>query len=117
MEKMLELSNSKNLLRRIPSQISKCSMPLYLRASEFHVPSPSCSQLRHLWSVLRSRSLKRRLFISPEQKNRSKNLKAWRRIGSKVAELEEKEREHRKLDTILKLPEPAENIRFGYTGD
>lgn len=51
-------------------------------------------------------------FISRKQQNRRKNEKAWRRVGSKVAEMEEKEREHRKLDSILKLMERAENIGF-----
>ncbi|PUU77665.1 PLU-1-like protein-domain-containing protein [Tuber borchii] len=56
-------------------------------------------------------------FISRKQQNRRKNEKAWRRMGSKVAEMEEKEREqkereHRKLDSILKLLERAEDIGF-----
>lgn len=51
-------------------------------------------------------------YISRKQQNRRKNEKAWRKGSSKQAEMEEKEREHRKLESILKLLESAENIGF-----
>ncbi|KAH0606127.1 uncharacterized protein H6S33_003788 [Morchella sextelata] len=51
-------------------------------------------------------------YISRKQQNRRKNEKAWRKGSSKQAEMEEKEREHRKLESILKLLENAETIGF-----
>ncbi|KAL7267666.1 hypothetical protein RUND412_009736 [Rhizina undulata] len=51
-------------------------------------------------------------YISRKQQNRRKNEKAWRKGSAKAAEMEEKEREHRKLDSILRLLESADAIGF-----
>lgn len=51
-------------------------------------------------------------FISRKQQNRRKNEKIWRKGSAKAAEMEEREREHRKLESILGLLESAERIGF-----
>ncbi|RDW95057.1 hypothetical protein BP5796_00820 [Coleophoma crateriformis] len=50
-------------------------------------------------------------YIVRKQQNRRKNEKAWRK-GSKAAELEEKEREHRKVENVIKLLKEADKIGF-----
>jgi histone demethylase JARID1 len=50
-------------------------------------------------------------YIVRKQQNRRKNEKAWRK-GSKAAEMEERDRELRKVDNIMKLIEQAEKIGF-----
>ncbi|KAL3423104.1 PLU-1-like protein [Phlyctema vagabunda] len=50
-------------------------------------------------------------YIVRKQQNRRKNEKAWRK-GSKAAELEEKEREHRKVENVMKLLKEADKIGF-----
>jgi histone demethylase JARID1 len=51
-------------------------------------------------------------FVSRKQQNRRKNEKAWRKGSAKAAEMEEKEREHRKLESILTLLQTAEDLGF-----
>ena len=53
--------------------------------------------------------------MSRKQEKRRKNERARVRMGLKVGEREGKEREHRKLDNILKLLERAEDIGFEFT--
>lgn len=50
-------------------------------------------------------------YIVRKQQNRRKNEKAWRK-GSKAAEMEERDRELRKVENILKLIEQAEKVGF-----
>ncbi|CZR56372.1 related to regulator protein rum1 [Phialocephala subalpina] len=50
-------------------------------------------------------------YIVRKQQNRRKNEKAWRK-GSKAAEMEERDREYRKVDNIMKLIEQAERLGF-----
>lgn len=50
-------------------------------------------------------------YIVRKQQNRRKNEKAWRK-GSKAAELEERDRELRKVDNIKKLLKEADKIGF-----
>ncbi|KAI5780878.1 PLU-1-like protein-domain-containing protein [Geopyxis carbonaria] len=51
-------------------------------------------------------------FVSRKQQNRRKNEKAWRKGSAKAAEMEEKEREHRNYDSILRLMVTAEELGF-----
>lgn len=51
-------------------------------------------------------------FISRKQQNRRKNEKVWRKGTAKAAELEERDREHRKLENIVKLLEDADKLGF-----
>lgn len=51
-------------------------------------------------------------FVSRKQQNRRKNEKAWRKGSAKAAEMEEKEKEHRKLESILTLLSVADNLGF-----
>ena len=50
-------------------------------------------------------------YIVRKQQNRRKNEKAWRK-GSKAAEMEERDRELRKVENILKLLKEADKIGF-----
>ncbi|KAE8446574.1 hypothetical protein EG329_011906 [Mollisiaceae sp. DMI_Dod_QoI] len=50
-------------------------------------------------------------YIVRKQQNRRKNEKAWRK-GSKAAEMEERDREYRKVENIMKLIEQAEKLGF-----
>ncbi|KAH7323790.1 PLU-1-like protein-domain-containing protein [Rhexocercosporidium sp. MPI-PUGE-AT-0058] len=50
-------------------------------------------------------------YIVRKQQNRRKNEKAWRK-GSKAAEMEERDREFRKVDNIMKLLDQAEKLGF-----
>lgn len=50
-------------------------------------------------------------YIVRKQQNRRKNEKAWRK-GSKAAEMEERDRELRKVENIIKLLDQAEKIGF-----
>ncbi|KUJ17709.1 PLU-1-domain-containing protein [Mollisia scopiformis] len=50
-------------------------------------------------------------YIVRKQQNRRKNEKAWRK-GSKAAEMEERDREYRKVENINKLIEQAERLGF-----
>jgi histone demethylase JARID1 len=50
-------------------------------------------------------------YIVRKQQNRRKNEKAWRK-GSKAAELEERDRELRKVENVVKLLEQAEALGF-----
>jgi histone demethylase JARID1 len=50
-------------------------------------------------------------YIVRKQQNRRKNEKAWRK-GSKAAELEERDRELRKVENVLKLLNEADKIGF-----
>ena len=50
-------------------------------------------------------------YIVRKQQNRRKNEKAWRK-GSKAAELEERDRELRKVENVLKLLDQAEKLGF-----
>jgi histone demethylase JARID1 len=50
-------------------------------------------------------------YIVRKQQNRRKNEKAWRK-GSKAAELEERDRELRKVENVVKLLEQAETLGF-----
>jgi len=50
-------------------------------------------------------------YIVRKQQNRRKNEKAWRK-GSKAAEMEERDRELRKVENIMKLIDQAEKIGF-----
>jgi histone demethylase JARID1 len=50
-------------------------------------------------------------FIVRKQQNRRKNEKAWRK-SSKAAELEERDRELRKVENIVKLLDQADSIGF-----
>lgn len=50
-------------------------------------------------------------YIVRKQQNRRKNEKAWRK-GSKAAELEERDREMRKVENIIKLITTADSIGF-----
>lgn len=51
-------------------------------------------------------------YITRKQQNRRKNEKAWRKSTVKAAEVEERERELRKLDNITKLLAAADDISF-----
>ncbi|KAG9244712.1 PLU-1-like protein-domain-containing protein [Calycina marina] len=50
-------------------------------------------------------------YIVRKQQNRKKNEKAWRK-NSKQAELEERDKELRKVENIIKLLDTADNIGF-----
>ncbi|EKD13450.1 uncharacterized protein L3040_002692 [Drepanopeziza brunnea f. sp. 'multigermtubi'] len=50
-------------------------------------------------------------YIVRKQQNRRKNEKAWRK-GSKAAEMEERDREYRKVENIIKLLEQAKRLGF-----
>jgi len=50
-------------------------------------------------------------YIVRKQQNRRKNEKAWRK-GSKAAEMEERDRELRKVENIVKLLKEADKIGF-----
>lgn len=50
-------------------------------------------------------------YIVRKQQNRRKNEKAWRK-GSKAAEMEERDRELRKVENIMKLLRSAEKLGF-----
>jgi histone demethylase JARID1 len=50
-------------------------------------------------------------YIVRKQQNRRKNEKAWRK-GSKAAEMEERDRELRKVDNIMRLIDQAEKLGF-----
>jgi histone demethylase JARID1 len=50
-------------------------------------------------------------YIVRKQQNRRKNEKAWRK-GSKAAEMEERDRELRKVENVKKLLKDADNIGF-----
>jgi len=50
-------------------------------------------------------------YIVRKQQNRRKNEKAWRK-GSKAAELEERDRELRKVENVVKLLKEADRIGF-----
>ena len=52
-------------------------------------------------------------YITRKQQNRRKNDKVWRK-GSKAAEMEERDRELRKIENIHKLLAEAEEISFDY---
>ncbi|KAI9802385.1 MAG: hypothetical protein M1833_001891 [Piccolia ochrophora] len=52
-------------------------------------------------------------YIVRKQQNRRKNEKVWRKGNTaKAAELEERDREHRKIDNMVKLLEDADEISF-----
>ncbi|KAF8468142.1 PLU-1-like protein-domain-containing protein [Kalaharituber pfeilii] len=51
-------------------------------------------------------------YITRKQQNRRKNEKAWRKGTAKAAELEERDKEHRKLENIMKLLEEADVLEF-----
>lgn len=52
-------------------------------------------------------------FVSRKQQSRGKSGKVWRTGGkAKVAEMEEKERSHRKLERILELLQTADDLGF-----
>jgi histone demethylase JARID1 len=50
-------------------------------------------------------------YIIRKQQNRRKNEKAWRK-GSRAAEMEERDRELRKVENVVKLLKEADNIGF-----
>ncbi|CAL3973143.1 unnamed protein product [Diplocarpon coronariae] len=50
-------------------------------------------------------------YIVRKQQNRRKNEKAWRK-GSKAAEMEERDREYRKVENIIKLLDQAMKLGF-----
>ena len=50
-------------------------------------------------------------YIVRKQQNRRKNEKAWRK-GSKAAEMDERDRELRKVENVIKLLKEAEEIGF-----
>lgn len=51
-------------------------------------------------------------FVSRKQQNRRKNEKVWRKGSIKAAEMEEKEKEHRSLECMLRLLQQAEDLGF-----
>ncbi|KAK5119916.1 hypothetical protein LTR85_007242 [Meristemomyces frigidus] len=51
-------------------------------------------------------------YITRKQQNRRKNEKAWRKGTAKAAELEERDKELRKVDNIRKLLATADEISF-----
>ncbi|TKA81235.1 hypothetical protein B0A55_02366 [Friedmanniomyces simplex] len=51
-------------------------------------------------------------YITRKQQNRRKSEKAWRKGTAKVAELEERDKELRKVDNIRKLLASADDISF-----
>ncbi|EMC93773.1 hypothetical protein BAUCODRAFT_567336 [Baudoinia panamericana UAMH 10762] len=51
-------------------------------------------------------------YITRKQQNRRKNEKAWRKGTAKQAELEERDKELRKVENITKLLEKADDICF-----
>lgn len=51
-------------------------------------------------------------FVSRKQQNRRKNEKAWRKGSAKAQEMEEKEKEHRSLDSMLRLLQQADDLCF-----
>ena len=51
-------------------------------------------------------------YTTRKQQNRRKNEKAWRKGTAKAAELEERDKEHRKLENIMKLLEEADILQF-----
>jgi [histone H3]-trimethyl-L-lysine4 demethylase len=51
-------------------------------------------------------------YITRKQQNRRKNEKAWRKGTAKAAELEERDKELRKVDNIRKLLATADDISF-----
>lgn len=51
-------------------------------------------------------------YITRKQQNRRKNEKAWRKSTAKAAELEEREKELRKVENIQKLLAKADEISF-----
>ncbi|KAK3627847.1 hypothetical protein LTR56_018963 [Elasticomyces elasticus] len=51
-------------------------------------------------------------YITRKQQNRRKNEKAWRKGTAKAAELEERDKELRKVDNIRKLLDRADDISF-----
>lgn len=51
-------------------------------------------------------------FITRKQQNRRKNERAWRRESKKAAEADEKDRDMRKVETIIKLLKEAEEVSF-----
>ena len=51
-------------------------------------------------------------FVSRKQQNRRKNEKAWRKGSAKATEMEEKEREQRNVDNMLRLLRKSEELGF-----
>ena len=51
-------------------------------------------------------------YITRKQQNRRKNERAWRKNSAKAAEMEERDRELRKIENIHKLLSQAEEISF-----
>ncbi|KAF8424734.1 PLU-1-like protein-domain-containing protein [Tirmania nivea] len=51
-------------------------------------------------------------YITRKQQNRRKNEKAWRKGTAKAAELEERDKEHRKVENIIKLLAEADMLEF-----
>ncbi|RPA87112.1 PLU-1-domain-containing protein [Ascobolus immersus RN42] len=51
-------------------------------------------------------------YITRKQQNRRKNDKVWRKGTARAAELEEREREHRKLENMNKLLRDADKLFF-----
>ncbi|KAJ5495262.1 hypothetical protein N7539_000378 [Penicillium diatomitis] len=51
-------------------------------------------------------------YITRKQQNRRKNEKAWRRPGSKAAQLDDREREVRKVENIYALLAEADKLSF-----
>lgn len=51
-------------------------------------------------------------YITRKQQNRRKNEKAWRKGTAKAAELEERDKEHRKVENITKLLADADLLKF-----
>ncbi|KAK6347123.1 hypothetical protein TWF696_007202 [Orbilia brochopaga] len=51
-------------------------------------------------------------YISRKQQNRRKNEKVWRKGNAKAAELEERDKELRKVDNIVRLLQEADQLSF-----
>ena len=51
-------------------------------------------------------------YISRKQQNRRKNEKVWRKGSTKAAELEERDRELRKVENIIRLLDEADALAF-----
>jgi len=51
-------------------------------------------------------------YISRKQQNRRKNEKVWRKGSTKAAELEERDREMRKVENIIRLLDEADALAF-----
>lgn len=51
-------------------------------------------------------------YITRKQQNRRKNEKAWRKGTAKAAELEERDKEHRKFENVMKLLADADVLEF-----